>query len=81
MTEQEFEFDNINAFEYAMERRLAGRATFVETKFREPVTRIVMPPIRDGRLRGAAAHHSDAGEQKYRQQIISFTFGLSEVRE
>jgi hypothetical protein len=81
VTEQQFQSDDINAFEDAMESRLAGSTGALETEFGEPVTRIVMSPISNSGLTGAAAHHSDTAEQKDRQKVISFTFGLPEIGE
>jgi hypothetical protein len=64
-----------------MEGGLAGSAGPFEAKSKEPVTGIITPPISDGGLTCATAHHSDAAKQEYRQQVISLTFGLSEIGE
>jgi len=50
VTEQQFQFFNIDAFENAMESRLRRSAALLESKYGEPVVRIVASPIGDGRL-------------------------------
>jgi hypothetical protein len=65
VTEQGFQFQDINAFEDAVKSRLAGGTGALETEPKEPVARVVATPIRDGGLRGGAAHHSDAAKHKY----------------
>ena len=79
VTEDGFEFQNINAFEYAVEGRLARGRTALEAEPPQPVVRVVAAPIRDGRLACASAHHSDAAKQEYRKKVITFTFSLPEI--
>ena len=79
MTEDGFEFEDINALENAMKSRLRRRARAVEPDPPQPVVRVVAAPIRDGRLTRAAAHHSDAAKQENRQKVIALTFSLSEI--
>jgi hypothetical protein len=79
VAEQEFQFQDINAFEYAMKSRLAGGTRAFEAEPPQPVMRVVAAPIRDGRLTCAAAHHSDAAKQENRQEVITFAFSLSKI--
>ena len=66
VAEQEFQSQDINAFEDAMKSGLARSRGVLETESKQPVVRIVASPISNGRLTSAAAHHSYAGKQKDR---------------
>jgi hypothetical protein len=79
LAEQAFQSFDIDTFKYAMKSGLTGRTAAFETEPVEPMMRVVAAPIRDGCLRGAAAHHRDAAKQKNRKKVIALTFSLSEI--